>query len=456
MFFKEILEFFNKSLTLNCPQIILTQNKLNKPKIYQGSGLITRTSKENLEVELSYLDEDIRSTMLEEYIGIGELEIIGTTVKKEEYFSLTATDSEGREWISTDVFVYNHESHLQVSKIKLYAKCYEIWHTMELPKLNDSFIRLQISDKIKIPFNKKIPIPQEFPLGLEATVFEACSYQFAIYHQQDSTIIEIRSTNGNEFPDFIGTRACEALQFVVGDFISWSTLEFIQENQRTIRIRPYHNNENRSQKFRQPLRFEKIDLEKDIWLLYEKYLNHILNYQVQELHPISGWVRRIIESRELFLETEILTVSVAIESLLGLEPLKDFTLDTHSDNLESQILLVKDKIKGLEIDESFKNRLEGFLNSTKSVSATDRLRNLISKGLVNEKVVKAWKKIRNLSAHGYNLENHQLEEYLNLLNQATILFHQLIFLMIGYTGKYTDYTQIGWRDKEFNQKLKPD
>ncbi|MFH7030036.1 MAG: hypothetical protein ACHBN1_32905 [Heteroscytonema crispum UTEX LB 1556] len=129
------------------------------------------------------------------------------------------------------------------------------------------------------------------------------------------------------------------------------------------------------------------------------------------------------------------------------------TLDIPQNNLDSQILLLQEKINEIELDESLKKRLEGFLKNVKSISATDKLRNLIDKGLLDKKLVQAWKDIRNGAAHGYVLENHKLEKYKLLLNEVTVLFHHLIFLMIDYTGKYTDYTKVGWKKEEFNQRI---
>lgn len=54
-------EFYNQILCINCPRIILTQNSSNSPKVYQGSGSITRKSERNLELELSYFDDDHNS-----------------------------------------------------------------------------------------------------------------------------------------------------------------------------------------------------------------------------------------------------------------------------------------------------------------------------------------------------------------------------------------------------------
>jgi len=53
---KKLLEFFDKSFVISCPQMTLTQLVTNSPKVYQGSGSVTRTSSRQLELKLLYSD----------------------------------------------------------------------------------------------------------------------------------------------------------------------------------------------------------------------------------------------------------------------------------------------------------------------------------------------------------------------------------------------------------------
>jgi hypothetical protein len=87
----------------------------------------------------------------------------------------------------------------------------------------------------------------------------------------------------------------------------------------------------------------------------------------------------------------------------------------------------------------------------KSVRAKDRLRNLMDKGLLDKKLVDAWNKVRNKAAHGYVLEPEEFVENQKLSNQVTVLFNHLVFLTIGYVGKYTDYSEDGWIKKDYNR-----
>ncbi|PMB19075.1 hypothetical protein [Fischerella thermalis] len=472
MLSQNLSEFFDTSLHLNCPQISLRKELINSQEIYQGSGSITRTSEGQLELKLSYFDDNSWLLLFEHIEELGEKRGsltrisdksagIGKIVPESEYFSLSAIDSQGREWTSTRVLI--SQRSFQSNLVTLIAQLHEISYTIQSSSNEKASMCLQLCGDINIPHNTLMQTEEELECFRFPSLahFFACGYEFFINHQNGITIIEVIS-DCQELPAFIETRVCEALQFVLSDFITWSTLELNQSTQRTIRIRSLLN-KNKKTKLRPPIRFEKLDITKDIWKLYENYLQHILKDSERMLHPISGWIARIIEARTVCLESEMLTLSVAVESLLTIEPLKQLSekeasLDDDSDdeynNLQSQISLIQSVIEPLSIDNSLRTRLTGFLGNIKSVSsvsAMDRLRNLVDKGLLDKKLVDAWKDVRNSAAHGYVLEPEKFGKYHKLSNQVTVLFNHLVFLIIGYVGKYTDYREDGWIKKDYNR-----
>jgi hypothetical protein len=95
--------------------------------------------------------------------------------------------------------------------------------------------------------------------------FSACGYQFIIKHEDNGTLIKVNS-DSNNLPDSIETRICEALQFVLGDLVSWSTLELSQSNQKIIRVQSSLNGDNRDKRTKvlAPIRFDKLDSDEDV------------------------------------------------------------------------------------------------------------------------------------------------------------------------------------------------
>ncbi|NER29311.1 MAG: hypothetical protein F6J89_17220 [Symploca sp. SIO1C4] len=456
-------EFFDKSLCINCPQITLTQKSSDSPTIYQGSGSISRNEQGKLEIKLS-LGVDDQRLLLKNFIEEFNENYVGKFIPENRYFCLSATDEHDREWKSTMLRPrYATTSNNQRIVI---AQLNEISHTADISSNQSdqqASLCLYVSKIIEFPFNinrlcsivsKEEIVPSTISAVLPAAYFSACGYTFYIIkYKNNGTLIEVYS-NGNDLPKFIETRVCEALQFVLGDFVLWSALEFNQRNKRTIRLRSLLDREKKTIVM-PPIRFKAEFGKEDVWKLYEKYLSHIINHPESRLHPISAWIRHVMEMRISILEAEMLVVSVAVEYFLKMESFKAVYIGNNSSNIESQVSLVHDKLKELELEDSFKKRLYGFLSSIKSnpASATDILKHLTDKGLVDEKFVKAWKKCRNKTAHGYSIKPEEVESEIKLCRQVYVLFNHLIFLIIGYTGKYTDYSEEGWIEKDFNKLL---
>ena len=85
--------------------------------------------------------------------------------------------------------------------------------------------------------------------------------------------------------------------------------------------------------------------------------------------------------------------------------------------------------------------------------------------IVTEIESKVWKGIHaiiwariNDGSFGYKFHadsprSIDLQTYINLCDSILVLFYQLIFLVIGYTGYYTDYSTYHYPNKKFDKNL---
>jgi len=83
----------------------------------------------------------------------------------------------------------------------------------------------------------------------------------------------------------------------------------------------------------------------------------------------------------------------------------------------------------------------------------DKLYKLADDKLIEARLIKDWENLRHRMIHGERIQTENLQEYLNKYYSTLTLFYQLIFLKIGYTGRYTDYSVSNWPLKEFNKTL---
>jgi hypothetical protein len=124
------------------------------------------------------------------------------------------------------------------------------------------------------------------------------------------------------------------------------------------------------------------------------------------------------------------------------------TIDSDIEKLKKHII---DSNSGY--GQEFKDRILGSLNAMKNPRPKDYLRFYIEKNFIEKDLYKAYEEIRNAAAHGKKADIEKIQDYLIKLSKVFVLVYKLVFLRIGYTGKYIDYGEFGYPDKEFKAKL---
>ncbi|MCK4795386.1 MAG: hypothetical protein KAV87_67275 [Desulfobacteraceae bacterium] len=282
---------------------------------------------------------------------------------------------------------------------------------------------------------------------LNAARFSACNYEIEIRNEEDWLTLGV-SSGLQKLPDFLELRVGEALQFVLARSLSWSMLEIYEGNKDITSIRPLPIGESKSRA--QPaIGYKRIDETGCVWKLYEKYLQHILSYSKPYWHPLSGFIHSVIEAMSGSLEAQALTLGVAVEGILRTE-FADLALP--GEEFENEIDKAKKLINESSLENSVKKRGIGAFDAMLQPRAEDRLKELVKKGLIEKELVEAWRKIRHRSAHADIMNSIDTREFLKLYDRVNVLFNQLIFLAIGYTGKYTDYSTYGWPLKDFSKE----
>jgi hypothetical protein len=91
----------------------------------------------------------------------------------------------------------------------------------------------------------------------------------------------------------------------------------------------------------------------------------------------------------------------------------------------------------------------------KSSRVKDKLHALVSASVIDEKDRTSWNDIRNKAAHGsFEIDPAELQKHIDVVYRLTALVYKLVFLRIGYTGKFTDYGMRDWPLRDFTSELK--
>lgn len=172
-------------------------------------------------------------------------------------------------------------------------------------------------------------------------------------------------------------------------------------------------------------------------------------YQEPRFHPVSAQLNGIFHASAGYFENEAVALSVAIESIL-----KDVFSAFGQPN--EQTLVELDKairyIQEWNGDEAIRKRIEGAINAMRQTRALDQLIALEEKNVITKNKRQVWQKIRNKIAHTGRLDSIPIQELSIYLDVLLVTLYHLIFYAIGYSGRYTDYSQLGWLTKEYEHR----
>jgi len=447
---QDIEEFLQGRFILDCPKIELVPCvPTSKKECLSGSGYIALNKDGHFDLKV-YYPEPFSINGVFEKLNWEPGKVIGD----EAYYELVAHDISGHKW-RAERFIPDKNSSpfgsIIVGKIPELRKFEEDHMTS-----TKGFIQFRFNEVIKVPLNTTVKeletvgeSTRKIKTSMRLSRFKACGIDFEIEENNGYTNLTAVSEDV-EFTDITINRIFESFCFVTSHTESWSIL--VVRNAGTIetRIRSVNVKKLRS-RTPSPISYQRIQESASAWVLFDCYLNHILNNKTDYLHPISQELFAVIESGKASLDVEALTLSVSVESLLK-EELSDYF--NVPPELTKNICVAKEMVKESDIlEEDFKNRIIGSLSAMKSARAKDILFALCDKGLIDREPVKIYGGLRNKSAHGAKSSDGDVQNYFNQISAVLVMFYQLIFLIIKYSGEYTDYGTYGYPTKQFNAKL---
>lgn len=135
-------------------------------------------------------------------------------------------------------------------------------------------------------------------------------------------------------------------------------------------------------------------------------------------------------------EIAVLVLSVAIEGILNDVYCPVFKQTRVAPALIDDMRNIKTLIKGLDIDNRYKDRLQNSVSYWKNVTAARALEILIEEGVLNYSDKKIWGEVRNAAAHPKKeeLNNDAQIEVESKFYHCLNLFNKLVLNVVGYSG----------------------
>ena len=444
---RELQNYINLKLSFELPNIIVKQRESEEPKVYEGPGSLYQDEEGNLILKMySNISESFSSIFNDDSPP-------GKIIAENNYYDLTAVDMYGKIWKSEKVSIGKNYGDGGKFLIIL-AGLNKVTCEENLPEIeNGSTLILYFNKNIKLPVSPFFEIPElkEKEIYKNVRLFTTLKirdYQIIISEQTNWIEFNI-SSKQSALPKNIDSRICEALQFITYTKLNWFFFYKFEGKKYYQKLNNY-NYYKIIEGLTPPYNINS-GTSKPNWEMFKLYLNYILDYpNPQKYHTISSLLNLIIQAEKLPIDTRFQTICICIESILKSE--FDFEIEVDIKLKEHQLDLIGYINENIN-NEEYKKRLKSLIGQLSNTRPVDKLYKLANDNLIEERMILDWEWLRHPLIHGERIKTEKLQEYLDKYYSTLTLFYQLIFLKIGYIGKYTDYSSVKWPTKEFKNKL---
>lgn len=444
---QELVGVQDGSFELFCPQMELQRPSARGLRKYTGHGVVRYDSQHRLQFELNAVESRTGIDALDDLQELTSVPL-GDVIPDSHYFSLMAIDAKGRTWrsseISPDIKPDRATGGTRVSG-SLDEAAYELTAADED---NTSFFYVIALGKLKAPTNVSISDldDSEKPIKSNKRGLKINHQLYSVLILSSPESFSVRITNTWDIlPLHFDKRVIETLQFILARPLLFILM--FQQDSQTSKLTLYSKRQRQAEaRLSPPIRLDEVDAIDDIGNLFCRYLDFILQHEHKTFHSVSGQVNSILYASAGFFETEAIALSVAIESILK-DNLPNIGLP--SEQLKKELNEAVEYIKSWRGSPEVRKRIEGSIKAMLTPRALDKLAALEIKRVITTEQRAEWSYIRNRMAHSGRLDSISAEELIPRINRLLILFYRIIFYIIGYQGKYTDYSSRGWPTSNF-------
>ncbi|HQL73851.1 MAG: hypothetical protein BWX88_03588 [Planctomycetes bacterium ADurb.Bin126] len=379
----------------------------------------------------------------------------GKIISTEELYTLNGRDMKGRLWVARNVYpeynrspsgslVFGDLSLIQYSErhsykhastvVNLYAA-----HPFDFPNNvgTDTIVRRKGED---ICHRSTLDVA-EIHSGRQQIRIESV--------EPEGTVVTVQDPDDSS-AIWLRDRLTEALNFVRGTITSWIVMEMQEDDCDTVYVRGGTGKKAATPEASPPVNTHLYGYRQDVYDLLSAYFQYVLGHRTTGYHPLSNILYSMIDANSLAMESRVLPLCVAVEGMAGLFP--GYT-DASASNAERERIAVA--IEQSLASQGMKERAKGAIQNISQPRAVDLLMALVKKGVIREELVRRWKRLRNRTVHANMVADMPLQQLLNEMDAVRTLIHELVFLLIGYKGRYTDYSVEGWPDRQaaaFNEE----
>lgn len=431
-------DFADLKFRIECSEMVLTRAG-GTPLVVSGPGEIWQDDDGLLQFKIFTAPEGYRG--LAAYMR--RPRTIGQAIPDEDFFTLEAHVHTGARWSSQRILPASRGGALEGLA---HGYLRELNRAEEIPSSREhDYVVLRFKKKLEFPCNHGTETiirvggqDRRRSNTLNAAFIHDADYRFEIVHEHEHTAMSLQLPP-SQLTSATPSRIREALQFVLGRQLALMVVETSAGGVHTTRLISPSADRGRGE-MPPPLRFHRFDEGGHVWRIFTTYFRHIHSNTEAGWHPISRHVGRALEATAASLDTEILALAVAVEGLMG----ECFpTLAPVAPAFLTELDAVQAALRGVELTDQTRRRIEGSLNAMRSPRNTDSLRNFIVNNHLALGLYDSWTRLRHTSAHGGGTGGRDIETILQLRHEVLHLLYSIVLAAIGYTGPRTDYSLPG-------------
>ena len=435
--------FKQRTLELDCVHMVLTQNTENSPIAYTGKGYIRQTSDDRLSFKI-YVVEAGNTDKVRDLNEMLENKP-GKLFQESEYFNLSVVTTDGLTWTADRV----------LRSVTWGATDDNIIATGNIPVLSASWPMPDAAHSLSLHFFDEA----DLPYIVDRAKFAAVNCDFAVNKSASGFVVE--ASAGDALPPDFHWRIEEAFRFLLARSVAWRVSINQAGNQQCFQLTSAMSKAPNT-KLGRPI-VDHAYLE-DSWRLISKYLQYILaNTPASSRNRCSYYLHNACETSAGSLDSWAVGVSVALEGIANLLNSETLTKEERRLRVEERKKLrnlrttVLAHIRPNLVFKDLVGRLSGVLGMMQNEGGPqNRLKPLVESGHVDPAYIDAWSQLRNKHVHPTNRDLQNMtnvtdynQTILDLINKTTVLMYQIIFEMIGYEGKFTDYGTVGYPLKDY-------
>jgi hypothetical protein len=449
--------FVAGEFVIDCVEIKLTRNGPGDPAAYTACGSLEVSPTNGAKARLVLpRDPSIPYDPLAKLHELSSYEL-GKIVPDHHYFALAATDMSGRVWShpSAEVKV---ASENEASIVLTVESDYLRWES-KLDKPEAGVAAMVFMEDMPFP-DRASTAPTEFKqakrpamASAKASIGMVTGMVVTFDHRLERPGRQffemfIEAEDCGPLPEEFEERMLEAARFCAAMVTSPVMTETHRGETRVVELAKFRPS-NRGGVVLPPL--AATGYEASFHALMERYYEYAsAKAKGGSFAPLSAKISGLFALQGVFIDTVALLLTVAVESVLNEDHFTALGQPDAGTLAQVDKLLAHTKA-AVAVDPKLIDRGVSAIGGMKSTRAADKLHALAVAGLTSEEDRATWKKLRDNAAHGsFKVDPAKLQELYDDVWRLNTLLYKLVFLEIGYTGKFSNRAVAGWPVQGFS------